>query len=163
MLTHKRLFTLASLLLVTTLLIAGCATPATPETVVETVIVKEEVVVTQEVEKIVEKTVEVEVEKEVIVTKEVEVEKEVVKEVEVTSTPEPGRQTLIVALSQAPTSLDPADHRLRQSETVIRNMFDGLVNTSGPDKRLAALDDYNIAAATFDQAIDAAQEAATDL
>ncbi len=36
-------------------------------------------------------------------------------------------QTLVVALSEAPTSLDPADHRSRQSETVIRNMFDGLV------------------------------------
>ena len=42
------------------------------------------------------------------------------------------------------------------------DMFDGLVNTSGPERRLAALEDYNIAAATFDQAIDAAQEAATD-
>jgi peptide/nickel transport system substrate-binding protein len=125
MLTHKRLFTLASLLAVTTLLVAGCGAPATPETVVQTVVVKEEVVVTQEVEKIVKETVEVEVVKEVVVTK--EVEKEVVKEVVVTPTPEPGRQTLIVALSQAPTSLDPADHRLRQSETVIRNMFDGLV------------------------------------
>ena len=40
------------------------------------------------------------------------------------------------------------------------DMFDGLVNTSGPEKRLAALEDYNIAAATFDQAIDAAQDAA---
>ena len=108
MLAHKRLFPVASLVVVITLLIAGCGAPATPETIVETVIVKEEVVVTQEVEKIVKETVEVEVEKEVIVTKEVEVEKEVVKEVEVTSTPEPGRQTLIVALSQAPTSLDPA-------------------------------------------------------
>ncbi len=35
--------------------------------------------------------------------------------------------TLVVALASAPTSLDPADHRSRQSETVIRNMFDGLV------------------------------------
>ncbi len=42
------------------------------------------------------------------------------------------------------------------------DMFDGLVNTSGPEKRLSALDDYNIAAATFDQAIDAAQEAASE-
>lgn len=42
------------------------------------------------------------------------------------------------------------------------DMFDGLVNTSGSETRLAALDDYNIAAATFDQAIDAAQEAATE-
>jgi hypothetical protein len=41
------------------------------------------------------------------------------------------------------------------------DMFDGLVNTAGSEKRLAALEDYNIAAATFDQAIDAAQESAT--
>lgn len=39
----------------------------------------------------------------------------------------PGRQVLIVAVAQAPTSLDPADHRSRESETVIRNIFDGLV------------------------------------
>jgi peptide/nickel transport system substrate-binding protein len=45
----------------------------------------------------------------------------------VTPIPEPGRQTLIVAMASAPTSLDPADHRSRESETVIRNMFDGLV------------------------------------
>ncbi len=36
-------------------------------------------------------------------------------------------QTLIVAMAEAPVSLDPADHRTRTSETVIRNMFDGLV------------------------------------
>jgi peptide/nickel transport system substrate-binding protein len=35
--------------------------------------------------------------------------------------------TIVVALSEAPVSLDPADHRSRPSETVIRNMFDGLV------------------------------------
>jgi peptide/nickel transport system substrate-binding protein len=35
--------------------------------------------------------------------------------------------TITVGLTQAPTSLDPADHRDRTSETVIRNMFDGLV------------------------------------
>jgi peptide/nickel transport system substrate-binding protein len=34
---------------------------------------------------------------------------------------------LKVGLAHAPTSLDPADHRDRASETVIRNMFDGLV------------------------------------
>lgn len=38
-----------------------------------------------------------------------------------------GAKTIIVAMSGAPTSLDPADHRSRQSETIIRNMFDGLV------------------------------------
>jgi len=41
-------------------------------------------------------------------------------------------QTIVVGLSHRPTSdnggpLDPADHRDRFSETVIRNMFDGLV------------------------------------
>lgn len=43
------------------------------------------------------------------------------------------------------------------------DMLDGLVNTSGSDKRLAALEDFNVAAATFDQALDAAKDAATDL
>lgn len=48
--------------------------------------------------------------------------------------------TIVVALSGAPASLDPADHRDRQAETVIRNMFDGLVTrdtTSGVHLELA--------------------------
>jgi len=98
MLNQRSLILLASLLLVTTLLAAQCGAPIMVEQqVVQTVVVKE--------------TVEVAVEKEVVVT----------------PTPAPGRQVLIVGLSQAPTSLDPADHRSRLSETVIRNMFDGLV------------------------------------
>jgi peptide/nickel transport system substrate-binding protein len=101
MFNQRRFIALASLLLVTVLLAAQCGAPITVEQVVETVVVKE--------------------------TVEVEVEKEVVKEVVVTPTSAPGRQMLIVGLSQAPTSLDPADHRSRLSETVIRNMFDGLV------------------------------------
>lgn len=36
-------------------------------------------------------------------------------------------QIIIVGLARAPTSIDPADHRSRESETVIRNMFDGLI------------------------------------
>jgi peptide/nickel transport system substrate-binding protein len=44
-----------------------------------------------------------------------------------TDTAPPGNQTIIVALARAPVSIDPADHRSRESETVIRNMFDGLV------------------------------------
>jgi peptide/nickel transport system substrate-binding protein len=58
----------------------------------------------------------------------------------VTATPAPGRSTLVVALARAPLSIDPADHRSRESETVIRNMFDGLVtrdNTSGVHMELA--------------------------
>ncbi|HIC89397.1 MAG TPA: ABC transporter substrate-binding protein [Anaerolineae bacterium] len=62
-----------------------------------------------------------------IVKETVVVEKPVEKVVVVTPTPVPGRQVLIVALARAPVSLDPADHRTRESETVIRNMFDGLV------------------------------------
>ena len=42
-------------------------------------------------------------------------------------TPATEGRTIVVALAQAPLSLDPADHRDRQSETVIRNVFDGLV------------------------------------
>jgi peptide/nickel transport system substrate-binding protein len=78
------------------------------------------------VEKVVEETV--------VVKETIEVEKVV------TPTPQTGRQTLVVALSQAPVSLDPADHRDRQSETVIRNMFDGLVTRdtrSGVHQELA--------------------------
>jgi peptide/nickel transport system substrate-binding protein len=74
------------------------------------------------------------------------VEKEVTKVVQetvekvATPTPLPKRDVIIVALSSAPDTLDPADHRNRQSETVIRNMFDGLVtrdNTSGVHLELA--------------------------
>jgi len=90
-------------LLLMTLILAACAqaSPEAPqvETVKETVVVVETVVVTEreEVERL------------------------------ITPTPVPGRQTIIVALSQAPDTLDPADHRNRLSETVVRNMFDGLV------------------------------------
>jgi len=45
----------------------------------------------------------------------------------VTSAPTAEERTIVVGLVDTPTSLDPADHRERQSETVIRNMFDGLV------------------------------------
>ena len=41
------------------------------------------------------------------------------------------------------------------------NMFDGLVNTSGSERRLSALENFNIAAATFTQALDDAKAAAT--
>jgi peptide/nickel transport system substrate-binding protein len=57
------------------------------------------------------------------------------------ATPEAsGEGTVVVAMAAAPVSLDPADHRSRESETVIRNMFDGLVtrdNTSGVHLQLA--------------------------
>jgi peptide/nickel transport system substrate-binding protein len=56
-----------------------------------------------------------------------------------------GGGTIVVALAAAPVSLDPADHRSRESETVIRNMFDGLVtrdNTSGVHLQLAESMDW---------------------
>ena len=43
------------------------------------------------------------------------------------------------------------------------DMLDGLVNTAGSERRLAALDDFNIAAATFDQLLDATKDLATDI
>ncbi len=69
----------------------------------------------------------VEVEK--IVTQVVEIKETVQIEVEkvVTPTAPPARDVIIVAMAQAPDTLDPADHRSRQSENVARNMFDGLV------------------------------------
>jgi peptide/nickel transport system substrate-binding protein len=45
----------------------------------------------------------------------------------VSPSPQAEPASLTVALAYAPTSLDPADHRTRSSETVIRNIFDGLV------------------------------------
>jgi peptide/nickel transport system substrate-binding protein len=38
-----------------------------------------------------------------------------------------GPVTIVVALADGPDTLDPADHRSRPSETVLRNMFDGLL------------------------------------
>ena len=77
-----------AVLVVKTTLAAQCGAPATPETVVETVVVEKEVekIVTQEVE--VEKEVVVTQEVEVVVTQEVEVEVEKEVMVEVTATPE---------------------------------------------------------------------------
>ncbi len=43
------------------------------------------------------------------------------------------------------------------------DMLDGLVNTSGSEKRLASLEDYNLAAATFTQALEDAKEAAMEV
>ena len=64
---------------------------------------------------------------------------EIVEKV-VTPTALPGRDVIIVGMAAAPETLDPADHRSRQSETVVRNMFDGLVTrdtTSGVHLELA--------------------------
>lgn len=53
--------------------------------------------------------------------------------------------TIVVALPEAPVTLDPADHRSRPSETVIRNLFDGLVTRdtrSGVHMQLAESMDW---------------------
>ncbi|MGD1995255.1 MAG: ABC transporter substrate-binding protein [Anaerolineae bacterium] len=58
--------------------------------------------------------------------------------VEPTTPPEP--TILVVGMAGTFNTLDPADHRDREAETVIRNMFDGLVtrdNTSGVHLELA--------------------------
>jgi peptide/nickel transport system substrate-binding protein len=105
-----------SIVLILGVVLSACAQAApqtsAPSVVEKTVMVVETVVVTQmqEVEKL------------------------------VTPTAVPGRQTIIVGLSGAPDTLDPADHRSRYSETVIRDMFDGLVtrdNISGVHNELA--------------------------
>ena len=114
MLSIKRIS--VSIVLILGMVLSACAQatpqPSEPSVVKETVVVRETVVVTenQQVEKV------------------------------ITPTNVPGRQTIIVALTGAPDTLDPADHRSRISETVIRNMFDGLVtrdNISGVHNELA--------------------------
>lgn len=100
---RKALFNIGVLSLVLIFFVTACA-PATPEPVDTPE--PEYIIVTELVEgEIVERTVVVEI------------------------TPEapPGRQTLIVAIARTPLTLDPADYRHRETETVIRNMFDGLV------------------------------------
>ncbi len=111
MITGKRTFLAGVSLLMVLALLAACGPTPEPQVIEKMVEVKE--------------TVEIQVEK--IVTQVVEVKETVEVQVEVTPTAPPARDVIIVALSAAPSSLDPADHRSRLSETVIRNMFDGLV------------------------------------
>jgi peptide/nickel transport system substrate-binding protein len=119
---------LACVSLVTLLaLLAACGPTPEPQVVekVVTQVVKETVVV-EETAQVVEKVV-------------TQVVQETVEKV-VTPTPPPTRDVIIVGMAAAPVSLDPADHRTRESETVIRNMFDGLVtrdSTSGVHLELA--------------------------
>ncbi len=121
MYTVKRNLLAVVALLTVVALLAACG--ATPETV------EVEKIVTQVVE--VKETVQVEVEKivqkEVTIKETVQVEVEKIVEKEVTPTAPPARDVIIVALAGPPESLDPADHRDRTAETIIRNMFDGLV------------------------------------
>lgn len=113
MFAHKRNLLVYLLVLAISVTIVSCATP-TPEVV----------------EEVVERTVEVE--KTVEVVKEVEVEKVV------TPTPVSFKKggTLVIGLAtDSIFTLDPADHRNRATETVLRNMFDALV-TRDPSMEL---------------------------
>jgi peptide/nickel transport system substrate-binding protein len=118
MFAKKSLLAGVSLLVVLAVL-AACGPTPTPQVIKETVIVAgTPEVVEKEVTKVVEETVEK----------------------VVTATPLPKRDVIIVGMAAAPVSLDPADHRSRESETVLRNMFDGLVtrdSTSGVHLELA--------------------------
>ncbi|HSR30873.1 MAG TPA: hypothetical protein VLY63_09935, partial [Anaerolineae bacterium] len=127
MLTVKKTLLTCVSLMVLLALLAACGPTPEPQVVEKfvTQVVKETVMVAGTPE---------------IVEKEVtKVVQETVEKV-VTPTPLPARDVIIVALAAAPVSLDPADHRTRESETVIRNMFDGLVtrdSTSGVHLELA--------------------------
>ena len=93
MLSKRTAFLLFSVLVVLTLLAAQCGATPTPETIVEKVV--ETVIVEKEVEGETVTVVEtVEVEKEVVVTMEVE------KEVVVTATPEPMEEPRIIRVGQ---------------------------------------------------------------
>jgi peptide/nickel transport system substrate-binding protein len=92
-------------------------------------VIEKEVIVTQ----IVEETVIVEGTPQIV---EVEVEKVV------TATPIVGPQpggTMVIGLSAEIMTLDPADYRDTTTETVIRNMFDGLVTRSSDGRVLLQL------------------------
>ena len=105
MFANKRWRTLLALVAIAAIILSACAAP-TPEVIEKEVVVEKSVVET------------------------VVIEKEVVVEVVVTATPVVGPQkggTLVIGLSADILTLDPADHRERTTETVIRNMFDGLV------------------------------------
>jgi len=85
-------FSLVALAVVILLLMAQCVAPATPQKVVETVVVTKEVEVAKPVE----------VTKEVPVT----VQVEATKEVAVTPTPLPGKSDIVIALPEEPINLD---------------------------------------------------------
>jgi peptide/nickel transport system substrate-binding protein len=134
-----RVFQIGALAVALALLAACAPAPApTSAPVVQTVTVKETVMVKETVT--VKETVAVPVPQTVAVPVPQTVAVPVPQTVVVPPTAVPGRSTLVVAIARAPASLDPADHRTRESETVIRNMYDGLVtrdNTSGVHLEIA--------------------------
>jgi len=117
-------FVLLALMVVLSLLATQCAAPATPEKVVETVVVKE--------------TVEVEVEKEVIVTVEVpvEVEKEVIVTVEV---PVTEKAEIVIAIPEEPPHLNWGDCFALVNTSVCLNGYEPLVFRDGQTGALVGL------------------------
>jgi peptide/nickel transport system substrate-binding protein len=102
---QKTIFNIGILSLVLVFLVTACV-PATPEPLDTPE--PEYIIITELVEgEVVERTVEV--------------------PIEITAEAPPGRQTIIVALARNPLTLDPADYSHRETETVLRNIFDGLV------------------------------------
>lgn len=118
MFANKKWGALLALMAIAAMTLSACA-PPTPAVIEKEIVVEKPVVETVVIEK------EVVVEKPVVET--VIVEKPV--EVVVTPTPVKFRRggTLVFGLANPVITLDPADHRSRFAETVIRNMFDGLV------------------------------------
>jgi peptide/nickel transport system substrate-binding protein len=110
----RAMFGLLALVAVLSLLAAQCATPATPERAVETVVVKETVEVAKEVEKVVTKEVEK------VVTK--EVEKVVTVEV-----PAPHKTEIVIAIPEEPPHLDWADCAGLLNAPVCLNGYESLV------------------------------------
>jgi oligopeptide transport system substrate-binding protein len=111
MLSKKTVLALFCALVVFSMLAAQCGAPATPQTIVQTVVVEkagEKVVETV----VVEKTVEVEVEKEVVVT----------------PTPVAGEElvTLDIVIATEPPTMDPSLSTDTTSVWSVRQMFVGL-------------------------------------
>ncbi|MBN1874222.1 MAG: ABC transporter substrate-binding protein [Anaerolineae bacterium] len=119
--SKKTLWSLVGLLVIASMVLGACATP-TPEVIVETVVVTKEVEKIVEGEKVVETVVEV-------------------QEVVVTATPEPEKvvefaasepDTLVVAaISEGIDTLDPAWNYESDGDDVILNIYDQLVTYAG--------------------------------
>ncbi len=120
----RTIFVFVALVAVLSLLAAQCGATPTPEKIIETV------VVTQEVEKIVTKEVEVEKEVEVIVTKEVEVEVVVTVEVPVEVPAEAEPAEIVVVVAEEPPNLDWG-YVGTSHLPVTRNTYETLITRDG--------------------------------
>jgi len=112
-------FSLVTLAVVILLLMTQCAAPATPQKVVETVVVTQQVEVPKPVE----------VTKEVPVTVQVEATKEVV----LTPTPVPAKSDIVIAIPEEPPQLDWSDCGVgsRLNAPVCLNTYEQLTRRNG--------------------------------